>query len=233
MPKIKIQVDIQKDAWNWWYSCNKVSHGVDWKNRIDESIWENIHGKTQEQAFEFLVPYLKNYYIKKQQHFDFIIKQAKQIFKDKLDDVCQIMEKVTQQPLYRQDFTFYLTTFPRCPYDYASGSIWLCTLWSVEDVLDTFIHELLHFQVMHYYKDNPQVQRMSLAKFEDLKESLTIILNYEFNQYLNNPDMGYAKHRKLREKLAKFWQSNKDFAKLIEYGSNILIKNQIYHRVFL
>lgn len=35
MSKIIVKQDIRKDAWNWWDACNKISFGVDWKQRIN------------------------------------------------------------------------------------------------------------------------------------------------------------------------------------------------------
>lgn len=58
MSNITIKLDPKKDAWNWWEACNKVSHGVDWKMSIDSDLREKIVGKTQDEAFSFLIPLL-------------------------------------------------------------------------------------------------------------------------------------------------------------------------------
>ena len=45
--RIQVKLDIRKDAWNWWDACNKVSYGIDWKEKIDNTLSEKIHGKTE------------------------------------------------------------------------------------------------------------------------------------------------------------------------------------------
>lgn len=227
MPKITIKLDIQKDAWNWWHACNHVSYSVDWKQRIDQSIWENIHGKSQEQAFKFLLPYLKNNYIKQHNQLELYQKQASLIIKQNANRACRWLEKITEQPLACQDITLYLTTFPRCPYNYEKGYIWTCAIWPAKQVMDTLLHELLHFQFYAYFKNRESVKKLSAAQAEDLKEALTVILNYEFREYLAQSDKGYSVHQKLRQKLASFWQKNKDFGKLVDYGAEQIVKNRV------
>ena len=51
-----------------------------------------------------------------------------------------------------------------------------------------FIHELLHFQTIYYYKDYIIDRLHNEKQFEDLKEALTFILNYEFKEFIEYPD---------------------------------------------
>lgn len=232
MPKITIKLDIQKDAWNWWHACNHVSYSVDWKSRIDQSIWENISGKSQEEAFKFLIPYLKNNYIKQHNNLELYQKQASVIIKQNANRACRWLEKITERPLCRQDITLYLTTFPRCPYDMERGYIWVCAIWPAKQVMDTLLHELLHFQFYAYYKDRESVKKLSVTQREDLKEALTVILNYEFREYLAQSDKGYAIHKNLRQKLARFWQKNKNFDELVDYGARLITQPKVLKMMF-
>lgn len=60
-------------------------------------------------------------------------------------------------------------------------------------------------------------------KFEDLKEALTFLLNYEFKDSIENPDFGYPQHWELRKKLEEYRvHSDKDFDKLIDYWCDLL-----------
>lgn len=59
LPKIIIKQSIEKDAWNWWHACNKISYGEDWSQRINKKLQNQLVDKTKKQAFNFLIPYLK------------------------------------------------------------------------------------------------------------------------------------------------------------------------------
>lgn len=219
---LTVKINIKKDAWNWWHACNRISHGIDWKQRIDSSIRKQIVGKNKKDAFTFLIPYLTNYYSENLDSIAAMQKESQNIFDRKLNEACQLMEKVTQFPLYKNNFIVYLTTFPRCPYDYETGSVWLCCLWPTKCYMGTFLHELLHFQFIHYYTNLPEVKLLTPELFEYLKESLTIILNCEFRTFLCQSDKGYQKHFFLRRKLTQFWETHKDFKDLIIFGAKIL-----------
>jgi len=217
--KIQIKQDINKDAWNWWDGTNKISHGVNWGERIDLDIRKQIKNKTHEQSLAFLIPYLENYYKENKEKLDKVVNEAQLLFDDKVDECLELMTKITKHPMYRQDFTCFLTTFPRCPYNIKNGYVWLCALWPTKCYLGTFLHELLHFQFIHYYYDNPEVKKLTNIQFEYLKESLTVILNYDFKKYLCQTDSGYEIHQDLRKKLADFWIKTQDFDKLVSFGA--------------
>lgn len=65
-------------------------------------------------------------------------------------------------------------------------------------------------------------------KFEDLKESLTFLLNYTLKDSIEGYDSWYPQHQELRKKLEDYRMSQpedqRDFEKLIEYGCDILTK---------
>ena len=59
MRTIRIKLNIEKDIWNWWEACNKVSHGVDWKRKIPKKLREKVVGKDFEEAFNLMKLYLE------------------------------------------------------------------------------------------------------------------------------------------------------------------------------
>lgn len=220
--KYVLKLDLYSDAWNWWEGCNRVSHGQDWKNKVDQSVIENIYGKSQEEANKFLIPFLKNKY-----------KEEKKLIQDKTDFInekfaknfeqgCRKMEEVMGKPLYRKGFTFIITSFGRAPYDKEKGLIFLPYKWN--DPMLTFLHELCHFQFIHYWRENfgSDVSKLSENQFEFLKESLTIILDKKTFPMIKKDDAGYELHKQLRRKLKTFWEKEKDFEKLVKYGCEII-----------
>ena len=215
MSKIVVKININRDAWNWWDACNKVSFGVDWSERIPSAIRNKIKGKTREEAFAFLIPYLKKLYIKEK----IKTKQndTKKIFLKSEPSIFNRMRKMTGRKIYKNVFTCYVATFPRAPYDFKKGFAWIPVIWPPETYVRTFVHELLHFQTYAYWKKSC-LKHITEKQFEYLKEALTLILNEAFIDLIVWQDKGYKQHQRLRKKLFVFWNRTKNFENLIEYG---------------
>ena len=219
MPKIAVKVDIFKDAWNWWHACNKISFGVDWSERIPSAIRSKIKGKRRGEAFAFLVPYLKKLYIKeniKNKH-----NNLKKVFLKSGPAVFNRMRKLTGRKIYKNFFTCYVTTFPRAPYDFDKGFVWIPVIWPQETYVRTFVHELLHFQTYAYW-EKFCLKHITKEQFEELKEALTVILNESFIDLIAWPDKGYERHQRLRKKLFAFWKTNKNFDELVKFGIKLV-----------
>lgn len=213
-----IKLDPDMDAWNWYHGCNRIGHGVDWKSRIDSAVAENIHGKSEENANKFLLPYLRDLYErdkdKIQKGSDFIKERHEANFLL----ACKKMVELTGKPLYRSDFTIFITTFPRGPYNFYKGQLWSCYYWT--NPVATFMHELLHFQFIQYWRldESSPVSELDDDTFERLKEALTVILDDALVPIIERPDRGYEIHKDLRDKLHVFWEQSHNFDKLIQFG---------------
>jgi hypothetical protein len=106
----------------------------------------------------------------------------------------------------------------RGPYYKPKGYVWHCIYW--DDPVEGFLHELCHFQFIHYWRENKdsEVSKLTNNQFEFLKESLTIILDKDFMPIISKPDYGYDLHQNFRKELKKFWKKEKDFDKLVDFG---------------
>lgn len=216
-----IKLDIEKDAWNWWDAINSKSHGVDWKSRVDPKLWKPVYKRTQKQAYRYLMPFLRKYYQEHRRELKNIHLEAQKNFNKKLPKALADLALITKHPIYRKSFTCFLTTFPRMPYYYQKGYVWLYVGWPAKCYLGYFLHEALHFQFIHYYKNYQPVKSLTRAQFEHLKEAMTVILNYELRKYFYRPDRGYIKHFDMRKKLARHWQRHHDIDRLIDYGAGL------------
>jgi hypothetical protein len=220
----KIHQNIYQDAWNWWDACNCITHGVDHSELMIPKVVKAIKGKNQKEAYRFLIPFLREKYLEEKDEIEKskqnIVRQFNQYFEKACDKIAEVMGK----PIYRPDFHFFLTTFGRCPYNKNKGYVWLYVYRT--SAIHTFLHELCHFQFIHYWRENPKspVSKLSDAQFEFLKESLTIILDKNFFPITKKIDKGYDIHRDFRKELKKFWQKDNDFNKLVNFGTYLVTK---------
>ncbi|MEI6228865.1 MAG: hypothetical protein WCP11_02505 [Candidatus Saccharibacteria bacterium] len=222
--KYQIKLDIDKDSWNWYDGCNSDCFGIDCCEGLPLEVVAKIKGQPKRKAYSFLDSFLKQKYIDEKSQIDDYTDSLDKRFQQSFQSACDKMVAVIGRPLYRDDFTIYLTTFPRCPYHYEIGAVYEFIGW--KGSLETFLHELCHFQFIHYWYKNPKspISKLSYEDFDYLKESLTMILDADFYPLISKPDNGYPMHKKFRGELTKFWDTNKNFDELVDFGLKILPK---------
>jgi len=217
---IFVKLDLNRDMWNWWDACNRKSHGVDWKMRIEPKLRNKIVGKNQKEVYKFLKPYLTTIY-RENQYFKDHIDRTQSGFDSKQDEIFKTMEQITKHPICHKEIICFLTTFPRFPYNFGKGYIWLSSKKPFDYQVSIFIHELLHFQFMAYYGERVW-NEIGEEKYQCLKEGMTIILNDEFADLTKEKDEGYLIYRDFSQKLLRLWREKRDFDFLIEKGTQIL-----------
>jgi hypothetical protein len=131
------------------------------------------------------------------------------------------MEKVTNHPIYRNDFTCFITSFPRFPYDYEKGYIWISNKRTFDGQVSIFIHELLHFQYFAYFGEKVW-DELGPNKHGELKEAMTVILNEEFRDFTSEKEEGYEIHQELRKKLLLIWKKTKNMDLFIEKAIKLM-----------
>lgn len=103
------------------------------------------------------------------------------------------------------EVTAYLSHNERCGYNTKENYFFVNV--NSKFPTKTIMHELLHFYTWHTFGDIGN----------DLKESLTELLNIEFKEVMGNAvDNGYPQHADMRKKVAKVWSETKDLKKVIE-----------------
>ena len=131
------------------------------------------------------------------------------------DEFFKRLEKIMKKPICSKDFTGYITTMGRCPYDYKEPSFMVSLFYPLPHALVTCGHEIMHIQFHDtYWKDIER--KIGKKKTSDLKEALTILLNLEFRDLWFMEDMGYKPHKDLRKFIEDEWRNEKDFDVLIE-----------------
>ena len=221
---ITVRLDIEKDARNYRSAFNKNTHSFQRKDQVASTTTIDLSqllGMKQEDAYPFLREYLEDFWDSHTEQTQQKIQEMQSQFNIHKKQIFAGMARLTKHPIYRDNFTVFLTSLNRWPYNYTQGYTWshVTRKWYIK----AFIHELLHFQTIRYYKNYIMKQLNDEKKFEDLKEALTFLLNYEFKDTIEWPDNGYPQHQELRKQLEDYrTSSEKDFEKLITYGCELL-----------
>lgn len=226
----KIIYDINKDMWNWHGALSDFRMGYNGFDNIDNDeyrkIARKIAGLKKQPAEVILKPYLSTLKANPNSKLNQFIKIAEQDFDDKFTDACLALERITKRPMASNDYTFYITTFPRMTCFFDKSEIFIYA--SVEGVwgmpIDGFLHEGLHHQFIHYWQEDnaSPVSKLSDDDFFRLKEALTVILDDELKPLITVPDESYPDLAHLRDPLHKHWQKYHNFDKLVVYGLSIL-----------
>lgn len=137
----------------------------------------------------------------------------------------KILSKLTNNPIFSDRIDCYFTSGLMCPYN-EKENWFMVSMWhSIPFSITTICHEIMHLQFLCYYKEYLKKQGLTKDQIEDLKESLTFLLNEsEFEKIILCQDAGYPEHNELREKLKKSWLKNRDFKKLIDKAVSIIQK---------
>lgn len=222
----KIIYDIKRDAWNWYDASQHDFSGFSWRNNLsdeaDIKLFDEIKVLNEAEALIVLEKKIKEMNLIHSVIWDRYSKYINSSFKDKFDDACKTLEKLTGRELCIKNFNLVLTTFPRCPYDEITGEIFFYVTISNNwvDVIDNFMHEVLHFQFINYWRNNSDspVSKLTEDEFDFLKESLAVILDDSLVPLIEKPDYGYDIHKEFRKILHENWVTHHDFDKLVIFG---------------
>jgi hypothetical protein len=223
MSKIKFNYDAKKDAWSWvLIAKDKNLWGLNWKNEIafiPEELLSKILKSSFSQAVKITELHIKNNPFRKYKKL--IMKQEMKSLQKSWNAVEQsyfkILAEVTGKPIFSKTFGCYWTTGFMCPYNQKENWFMVSFWHSLPFSITTICHEIMHLQFLHYYENYLKNKGLNKNQIEDLKESLTFLLNEpEFEKIILSNDFGYPEHARLRKKLRNIWLKDKDFAKLID-----------------
>lgn len=113
-----------------------------------------------------------------------------------------------------QQLTAYLTTNDRCA---IAPDYFFVTAYSKQP-MRILCHELLHFYT--YYVFGEDLKTMPEKKQYDIKESLTELLNFEFLDIIEAPEVGYVGHEKIRGYIGDNWKNEKSISEIFKQLSN-------------
>lgn len=209
--KIVFKYNTEKDIWcllNYGKSSSNSSKATKVYEKLIAEYGEN---PTNEQATSFLEKYISGNNINVQN----ISMDYKNEWSNISDQYIGISEQVFGLSL-SADITAYLTVNSRCPYR-INKNFFFVSLSSKQTSNMIIMHELWHFYT--WYKFGVVWEdKLGKEKYNELKESLTVLLNVECRDLLPNglKDEGYPQHQDLRNRILEIWQEEKDIEKIWE-----------------
>jgi len=232
MPKVKFAYDLKKDVWSWVHIAkSKDCWGMNWRDEvghINNELLEKIEKNSFAKAEKIVLEYIKNRPIRKNKNLVMYLEiraleKAWKLF-DKI--YFTALEKITQKPMFRKEFTCYFTTGLMCPYS-ERENWFMSSMWhSTPSSIATICHEIMHLQFLHYYRKYLEKAGLNEEQIQDLKEALTFLLNDPvFDKIIKCDDNGYPAHQKLRKQLSIIWNKTQDFKILIDEGIKIIKKS--------
>lgn len=213
--KLNFQYDKEKDI---WCLLNKGKASGNSKlptKRYEELVDQYGENPTPENASIFIESYMSENNISVDQFIADYQKEWSVIS----DEYQTRAEKIFGAVLPR-DITVYLTINDRCPY-YIENDYFFVSMTSPLSIRKlTVVHELWHFYTW-YGLGADELQKLGAQKYNDLKESLTVLLNIECKDLLPEgvQDIGYPQHQELRAKIVELWEQDKNIKNLWNYLS--------------
>jgi hypothetical protein len=108
----------------------------------------------------------------------------------------------------------YLTTNQRCTYNIPENYFFIN--FSSKSQNRTVMHELLHFYMWHALHNDMIAAGINENQYNDIKESLTVLLNTEFADLMGGVhDDGYPQHAEMRQRVQELWNVSKDIRKVV------------------
>ena len=212
MPKVTFKFDKEKDAWNIWATATSSSKWNDFKKSVTPNIATMCEGKKFEECKDKLIEMVN--YVHKSGLIEIYIEALEKSWGNVEKEYFKRMDKIMKKK-FSKDIIGYITTSGRCPYDPDEPSFMVSLFHSLPYSLSTCGHEIMHLYFHKFYWENVE-KKIGKEKTADLKEALTILLNFEFSDLWIVEDHGYDSHQELRTFIEKTWKKEKDFDVLLE-----------------
>jgi hypothetical protein len=236
MSKVSFKYDVKKDAWAWVLIAKDQQDkwGVDWKKKVNfipQHFLDKILKNDRKKAEILVAKYIASN--PKKKIYQLVIKEqlgaVENIWRKIEKEYFKRLVKITQKPIYWNNFTCYLTTGQMCPFNTEQKMFTISKWQPISANITTVCHEIFHLQFLHYYGDYCR-KFFSVEQVGALKEIITFILNTDFGDLLSSWDMGYPAHRELREKLKLIWEKDKNFQRFLDKAIKIVKNNESIRR---
>lgn len=163
----------------------------------------------REKVREFVRKYIREH--------DIDAENTARLLQSNWDSVGGVFEKLASEIFglkISDTITAYLTVTGRYPYDMAQNYFYVPIEKSNANAVA--MHELFHFYTWRVFHKELTDNGASEAKYNDIKESLTEILNTDFQDLLGgSQDYGYQGHKEMRAKINKLRKEGKSIGEIV------------------
>lgn len=136
-------------------------------------------------------------------------------------EVIHRFEKIFKATIDFGTINVYLTINKRCGYNYSKKKYFF-VYYKTKYTNYIIIHELLHLYTYELLLPMFERSAISYKEFQDYKEALTFLLNFEFHDLIDGYiDQGYQKQENLRKRLIESWNGD-----LYELTSSVIASFQ-------
>ncbi len=211
--------NIEKDAENWVETVKDVkpSWGINYEKEtimVPNDLKNQILKLNDKEAIELVKNYFKSlsYFKFKEDIISEEVKALDRIWSKKEPEFFKILKKIFKKEVSSEKITAYFTTMFICPYSNEDYKWFMISMWHNLPFQITIVcHELLHFHFLKNYTNFCKEKGLNEEQIENLKESLTVLLNTkEFNNLILVEDLGYPEHQELRKKILRVWEKDRE-----------------------
>lgn len=226
MVVLQFQVDKEDDINLWLRFINDSkkanSFGHSRLKGLSKEFLDKVLDKPEDEQRKVISEEIEKYYTE-ENLTKFKVESYNKI-KENLDKLIERLEKLHSRKLPVDKIIVKYETFTCCPYLWkGKGSDWF-GLYFAQYVLDqnqqskVFVHEVMHLFFHYYFFDDCLKKGLTKEQTMDLKEAVTVLINFEFKDLVEREDYGHQGHKALRTLISEEWQKQeeKDFQKLLD-----------------
>lgn len=204
---IEFAYDINKDVENFIKTLNSINNK---EYTMFQKAYLNKHGENfePEQIKRFIGEYVAG--------IDMVnkVSEIKNTWLPIQDRFFQRAEKLFGIAYPIKTIQAYLTTNQRCGYNIEENYFFL--YFESKNTNLIIMHELFHFYTWHVFYRKLSEQGISKERYNDIKESLTVLLNIEFADLLDGAeDKGYPQHANLRNQIIDLRKPGKTLHEIV------------------
>lgn len=209
--------DLQKDIEN----CHKASQS---ENNRKPTRMQALYIAEQGETFEEkkMEAFITAYVDKQKLDLATVTNRIKTAWQPHQQEFLKRIEAIFGVTSPLDIIRVFLTTDTRCSYNIEQGYFFVSVSRPFQN--KTIMHELLHFWTWWKFHEEVESKRMTELCYNDVKESLTELLNVEFGDLLGEAhDDGYPQHQKMRDIVKRTWLETKDISEVFAAASNFAI----------
>jgi len=209
MKKVTFKYDIKKDIENCLYIMGKSRYpNLSW---INEDFYKSHNKLNSKNLYIFINDFLLKNKINIEEKINFFSKDWESIE----DRVFEKINKIFNTNLKRKKFTIYLTINNMCSFNIDESYFFIHI--DSSQYRQIMFHELLHFFTWDMFGEKLIKEKYSEDKYHIIQESLTALINIEFEDLLEGAkDFGYPEHKKIRWFVREEWKKEKNIKAIVD-----------------